>query len=70
MAAMKTDTPRLPKPTPTPNGDPTFTLTFTKQEADILASLLDACVKAYGIQALDASQLWLAKVRTAMQPPS
>ncbi len=68
---------RLTQPRPEPpasvmpaNGEPTFTLTFTKADADVLASLCDVALKAAGLPAVQAVETWMQKVRVAMLPPA
>lgn len=55
------DTPDTPLP------EPAYSITFTKRDADLLASICDVCVKATGIASVDAVQIWLGKVRDAMK---
>jgi len=62
---MKTAESRLPK-TDTLNGEPQFTITFTKADADALMSCLDVTLKAAGLPSAQAVNLWAAKVRDAM----
>lgn len=62
---------RLPEPpVATANGDPTFTLTFTKADADALLACLDVTLKASGLPAAQSVTLWATKLRDAMQPPA
>jgi len=56
-------------PAPSTNGDPQFTLTFTKADADTLASLCDVALKAAGLPAAQAVECWMRKVRDAMSAP-
>lgn len=69
---MKTES-RLPKaisPVPTDNGvlDPPvfYSLTFSKADADTLAALCDVALKAAGLPAAQAVNLWMDKVKDAM----
>lgn len=64
---MKTDTPRLPKPALAPNGAPLFALQFSKQDADEIASVFDALVKAYGLQVVPVTQKWIDRFNAAMK---
>lgn len=63
----KTD-PRIPRVEA--NGSGEFTLSFTKADADALASCLDVTLKSAGLPAAQAVNLWMAKVQQAMQPKS
>lgn len=49
------------------NGAKEFYLTFTKADADKLATCFDGLFKAYGIQVRSAANVWLGKVEEAMK---
>lgn len=63
-----------PAPAPTDGEPPSsydrFTLTFSKADADALASLCDVALKAAGLPASQAVECWMQKVRSAMSPPA
>lgn len=62
---MNKTEPRIPRVEA--NGSGEFTLSFTKAEADTLASICDVALKAAGLPAANAVNLWMQKLQEAMQ---